>query len=279
VRGMNGVQVLPYFCTQPDWWDVVCEEVAKYVKDVKKDSKKEVIDYGIDLKADTKDAKIIKKGPITMVLPRKAQKPRSDKFWVSGHYFGKDSAFGDVFVTSTSSKTFELKGVEGFEVKCEASPVKSPEWSPRLDIKYKKHSTSLFAPLISLEDLLRPIPTASSAGSKNVSRANTYPILTLDVSPYQDVGICAGRDGAIVVYVLKSGAVISRFSRRKEMGAHLSDIQTCKFFPSGKICLSSALDRKMKLWTVENGKCVKSFETPTGVVTGTSFLDKSGLFM
>ena len=36
---------------------------------------------------------------------------------------------------------------------------------------------------------------------------------------------------------------------------HISDVNTCRFFPSGKVVLSGGADLRLKIWSAEDGSC------------------------
>jgi WD40 repeat protein len=59
--------------------------------------------------------------------------------------------------------------------------------------------------------------------------------LSLDISPGGELGIVGGADGKLAVFLAEDGSV----SRRLE--GHVGDVDTCRFFPSGKVALSADL--------------------------------------
>ena len=40
-----------------------------------------------------------------------------------------------------------------------------------------------------------------------------------------------------------------------DLQGHISDVNTCKFFPSGKVVLSGGADLRLKIWSAEDGSC------------------------
>ena len=42
---------------------------------------------------------------------------------------------------------------------------------------------------------------------------------------------------------------------QRELEGHLSDVYSCRFFPSGVVVLSAGADMQLKIWSAETGKC------------------------
>ena len=45
---------------------------------------------------------------------------------------------------------------------------------------------------------------------------------------------------------------------------HISDVNTCRFFPSGKVVLSGGADLRLKIWSAEDGSCPVTLKGHTG---------------
>lgn len=49
-----------------------------------------------------------------------------------------------------------------------------------------------------------------------------------------------------------------------DLQGHISDVNTCKFFPSGKVVLSGGADLRLKIWSAEDGSCPVTLKGHTG---------------
>lgn len=61
--------------------------------------------------------------------------------------------------------------------------------------------------------------------------------------------------------------------------AHMSDIGTIDFFPSGKVILSSSKDMQIKLWSVEDGSNARTFIGHTDCITDIKLIDRGRNFL
>ena len=51
---------------------------------------------------------------------------------------------------------------------------------------------------------------------------------------------------------------------QRDLEGHISDVNTCKFFPSGKVVLSGGADLRLKIWSTEDGSCPVTLKGHTG---------------
>ena len=58
-------------------------------------------------------------------------------------------------------------------------------------------------------------------------------------------------------------------SLQRTLEGHVSEVTTCKFFPSGVVALTGGSDFQLKIWSVETGSCPR---TLTGHTRGTYVL-------
>ena len=52
-----------------------------------------------------------------------------------------------------------------------------------------------------------------------------------------------------------------------DLQGHISDVNTCKFFPSGKVVLSGGADLRLKIWSAEDGSCPVTLKGHTGGIS------------
>ena len=51
---------------------------------------------------------------------------------------------------------------------------------------------------------------------------------------------------------------------QRNLKGHVSDINFCRFFPSGVVILSGGADMMLKVWSAETGQCAATFTGHTG---------------
>lgn len=49
-----------------------------------------------------------------------------------------------------------------------------------------------------------------------------------------------------------------------DLQGHISDVNTCRFFPSGKVVLTGGADLRLKIWSAEDGSCPVTLKGHTG---------------
>ena len=49
-----------------------------------------------------------------------------------------------------------------------------------------------------------------------------------------------------------------------DLQGHISDVNTCRFFPSGKVVLSGGADLRLKIWSAEDGSCPVTLKGHSG---------------
>ena len=54
------------------------------------------------------------------------------------------------------------------------------------------------------------------------------------------------------------------FFLQHNLQGHISDVNTCRFFPSGKVVLSGGADLRLKIWSAEDGSCPVTLKGHTG---------------
>ena len=84
-----------------------------------------------------------------------------------------------------------------------------------------------------------------------------FNINCIDISPDSQYCIAAG--SGIILWHLRTGRKVRHFQ------GHSSDVNSVQFSPSGRYILSGSYDGTMRLWDVENGRQLWSFEGHTGV--------------
>ena len=51
---------------------------------------------------------------------------------------------------------------------------------------------------------------------------------------------------------------------QRELEGHLTDVETCRFFPSGVVVLSGGSDMMLKIWSAQDGSCPRTLIGHTG---------------
>lgn len=75
--------------------------------------------------------------------------------------------------------------------------------------------------------------------------------------------------------VLKSWSSLDHEKEREvTMNGHYGDIYCCRWFPSGKVVLSSGADLRIKIWSAETGKCAGTLVGHTKAVTDLAVVDR-----
>lgn len=67
--------------------------------------------------------------------------------------------------------------------------------------------------------------------------------------------------------------------QREMKGAHLSDITSLRFFPSGEVLLSSSNDMQLKIWSVIDGSNPRTFAGHKSEVTDTCLIERGRNFL
>jgi proteasomal ATPase-associated factor 1 len=79
-------------------------------------------------------------------------------------------------------------------------------------------------------------------------KQDKLPVLCLDVTE-GGLGISCSCDDSLLIWLLDDGQI------RRKLDGHISDINVCKFFPSGIVGLTGGADLRIKIWSAENGSC------------------------
>lgn len=67
--------------------------------------------------------------------------------------------------------------------------------------------------------------------------------------------------------------------QRDVKGAHEAEITSLQFFPSGEVLLSASADMRLKLWSVLDGSCPRTFIGHRSAVTDTCLIDRGRNFL
>ncbi|XP_019859742.1 PREDICTED: proteasomal ATPase-associated factor 1-like [Amphimedon queenslandica] len=87
------------------------------------------------------------------------------------------------------------------------------------------------------------------------------PLLSMDVSPSGELGVCSSVNGEIWIWETDTG------TNRRVLEGHVGDVDSCRFFPSGLVVLSGASDYRVKIWSIKDGSCARTLTGHTrGIV-------------
>ena len=59
-----------------------------------------------------------------------------------------------------------------------------------------------------------------------------------------------------------------------DLSGHISDVNCCKFFPSGEVIASGGVDMTIRIWSAINGTCPVTLKGHKGGVTDIAIVDK-----
>ena len=103
-----------------------------------------------------------------------------------------------------------------------------------------------------------PVAGGSSSSNQVVSKGLTLLLLTIPVLAF----ILANR-GSLIVYFFDG-------STRTFIG-HSDDVNSVAFSPNGRLVLSGARDKSMRLWDMKTGLELRSFKKHTNFINSVSF--------
>ncbi|CAD5115062.1 unnamed protein product [Dimorphilus gyrociliatus] len=66
------------------------------------------------------------------------------------------------------------------------------------------------------------------------------------------LGVSTDDDERLIVWTTESGDIRRSLN---EQDGHFGDINNCKFFPSGLVLLTAGADTRLKIWSIEDGRC------------------------
>ncbi|XP_068756975.1 proteasomal ATPase-associated factor 1-like [Montipora capricornis] len=167
------------------------------------------------------------------------------KAWISCKQIDQSTIYGElVAYEAESSDSVTIQATDGFEVKNVSKNSLTLSHS-------KMHCTTKF---------ISPTATFSNLHSKSVR--------CVDVSTGGGLGVLSGDDGTLLVWDTGNGVL------RRQLEGHISDVDTCRFFPSGKVVLSGGADLRLKIWSTEDGSCPVTLKGHTGGVVDTAIIDR-----
>ncbi|KAK3743322.1 hypothetical protein QZH41_012400 [Actinostola sp. cb2023] len=110
--------------------------------------------------------------------------------------------------------------------------------------------------------------------SKFVSPSHVLPgihkkcIRYIDVSPGGGLCVTSSDDELLTVWNTVDG------TKRCDLSGHISDVNCCKFFPSGEVIASGGVDMTIRIWSAINGTCPVTLKGHKGGVTDIAIVDK-----
>ncbi|NXU76949.1 PAAF1 factor, partial [Oreotrochilus melanogaster] len=93
-------------------------------------------------------------------------------------------------------------------------------------------------------------------------------ITCLDISSGGGLGVSASTDGTMKIWQAANGEI------RRLLEGHVSDVNCCRFFPSGLVVLSGGMDAQLKIWSAEDASCVVTFKGHKGGILDTAIVDR-----
>ncbi|KAJ2848195.1 hypothetical protein IWW36_003448 [Coemansia brasiliensis] len=106
------------------------------------------------------------------------------------------------------------------------------------------HQLRLACPSFDIPPTLFTAPTTTITCS-HILRGTG--VRSFDLSAYGGLLVAGGDDGVLDVYDVESSG------HRVQLEGHLGDITCCRFFPSGQVVLSGAMDMQVKIWSAIDG--------------------------
>ncbi|DAZ98677.1 TPA: hypothetical protein N0F65_008803 [Lagenidium giganteum] len=88
-------------------------------------------------------------------------------------------------------------------------------------------------------------------------------LFALDVSPDEHYVVAGGRHGGCTVWN------IGQATKHVQLSGHMMDVTSARFFPSSKVVLTGSLDFKLRIWSVDNGRCAAVLEGHLGGIEDT----------
>ncbi|KAJ2449619.1 hypothetical protein EV183_004799 [Coemansia sp. RSA 2336] len=162
------------------------------------------------------------------------------KFWVSAYKQEQPSIHGSIDASS---------------MKADKDSIAAEYVSP--------HQLRLACPALSIPPTLFTAPTTTITCS-HILRGTG--VRSFDLSAYGGLLVAGGDDGVLDVYDVESSA------HRVQLEGHLGDITCCRFFPSGQVVLSGAMDMRVKIWSAIDGTNPVTLTGHTGSITDTAII-------
>lgn len=163
----------------------------------------------------------------TQDVPSSSDTSSSQSFWLSTYNFnGKESVHSNVSVTKTIHDEIKLT--------CDDIPLEF------VDLKTFKLKNNQDQSYINIK---APIQSYTV----EIKKANKC----IDVSPDGNLHVVSGYyNEKLYLINPNNGTILTQFE------GHIGPINTCKFFPSGKVILSGGSDLKLKIWGLDGGNPV-----------------------
>lgn len=175
--------------------------------------------------------------------------------WVSGYSQDiEDGVQASFDVTLEGDGGFQLVGHDdekNQEITARAASAKRLEMSCT---KIGKHSQQIFAPSTRFRNLH---PHGDDAH-----------IYSVDVCAKEGKGISGSSDGTVRLWDHTTGDLW------RDLVGHQGEVNTVKWFPSGKVALSAGADTRIKIWATEPGKCAKTLTGHTRGITDSIIVDQ-----
>jgi len=99
--------------------------------------------------------------------------------------------------------------------------------------------------------------------------------ISLDIDPTGAWGASGGSNGSVRVWNALNG-ILSRDLKTK---GHVAEVNVVKWFPNGKVLCSAGSDLQIKIWSVENSKCVRSYSGHSRSIEGISMIGRGRNFI
>ena len=107
-----------------------------------------------------------------------------------------------------------------------------------------------------------------------LSHAAKQPITSVALSPTSDDHVLSGStEGSLTLTSLSSAAPVVRFV------GHAGDVDIARFFPSGAVVLSAALDRAFRVWAIATGQCAAVMVGHQQRITGVELIERGRQFV
>ncbi|KAL7752694.1 hypothetical protein RI367_001696 [Sorochytrium milnesiophthora] len=169
----------------------------------------------------------------------------AESFWMALYVDGQDTRHESVLVKKRmASEGIFLDGGESID----ATPVSPTRFTCRFGDDGKEWTVE--APAVQ-----------TNAGIGSVG--------SVHLSPAGELAVVGATNGRIVVLDTHDLSL-----RRVLEGGHVGDITAVNFFPSGQVVLSAATDCMVKIWSVLDGSCPRTFKGHTAPVTGLAIVSR-----
>lgn len=99
--------------------------------------------------------------------------------------------------------------------------------------------------------------------------------ISLDIDPSGDFAASGGNNGSVRVWNTTNGML----SRDLKTKGHIAEVNVVKWFPSGKVLCSAGSDLQIKIWSVENSKCVRSYSGHSQGIEGIRMIGRGRNFI